>query len=204
MLLDSLVRDLAVAHRREEDALELQALEAVHGSWVSGSASANVVARYSTVVSRSACAASVGLAWMSDQMGIRIPDTASDRRAGYKVGERYDTGLLSFVLPTDEAETYASRLIRSGTKMIENLHPEEKDYRPAAAFGHLGLPEPETFVKGLRKTSLCPDDLATPEGKYLQRCVDLFAHEFTPGTTRIYVRSTIEPSVTPPSASKAP
>lgn len=88
--------------------------------------------------------------------------------------------------------------------MIDNSHPKAKDYRPAAAFGHLALPEPETFVQGLRKTSLCPDDLTTPEGKYLQRCVDLFAHEFTPGTTRIYVRSTIEPSVTPPPAVKAP
>lgn len=143
-------------------------------------------------------------AWMSDRMGVRIPATASDRRAGYKVGERYDTGLLSFVLPTDEAETYTGRLIQDGTEMIKNFHPEEKDYRPAAAFGHLGLAEPETFVQGLRRISLCPDDLATPEGKYLQRCIDLFAHEFTPGTTRIYVRSTIEPSVTPPPASKLP
>ncbi|MFD6278618.1 hypothetical protein ACFWFI_24075 [Streptomyces sp. NPDC060209] len=143
-------------------------------------------------------------AWMSVQMGIRIPETASDLRAGYKVGQRYDTGLLSFVLPSEEAETYTGRLIQTGTKMIGNSHPKEKGYRPAAAFGHLGLPEPETFVQGLRKTSLCPDDLATPEGQYLQRCVDLFAHEFTPGTTRIYVRSTIEPSETPPPASKAP
>ncbi|MDF9801510.1 hypothetical protein ACH4VQ_35580 [Streptomyces anulatus] len=143
-------------------------------------------------------------AWMSDQLGIRIPEGASDRRSGYKTGQRYDTGLLSFVLPTEEAERYTGRLIRSGTEMIGNSHPEEKDYRPAAAFGHLGVPEPETFVQGLRKASLCPDDLASPEGKYLQRCVDLFAHEFTPGTTRIYVRSTIEPSITPPPASNAP
>lgn len=111
---------------------------------------------------------------------------------------------LSFVLPSEEAERYTSRLVRSGTEMIGNSHPEEKGYRPAAAFGHLGLPEPETFVQGLRKTSLCPDDLASPEGTYLQRRVDVFTHEFTPGTTRIYVRSTIEPSITPPPASKAP
>ncbi|MEK8144853.1 hypothetical protein NKH18_34810 [Streptomyces sp. M10(2022)] len=143
-------------------------------------------------------------AWMSVQLGIRVPEAASDRRAGYKVGLRYDSGLLSFVLPSEEAETYTSRLIQKDTVMIENSHPEEKGYRPAAAFGHLGLPEPETFVQGLRKTSLCPDDLATPEGQYLQRCVDLFAHEFKAGTTRIYVRSTIEPSVTVPPASKAP
>lgn len=137
-------------------------------------------------------------AWMSGQLGIRVPEGASDRRAGYKTGQRYDTGLLSFVLPSDEAERYTGRLIQSGTEMIGNSHPEEWDYRPAAAFGQLGLPEPETLVQGLRKISLCPDDLTTPEGTYLQRCVDLFAHELEPGTTRIYVRSTIEPSVTPP------
>ncbi|MFC8658881.1 hypothetical protein ACFUCT_27295 [Streptomyces parvus] len=141
--------------------------------------------------------------WMSDQLGIRIPEGASDRRAGYKVGQRYDTGLLSFVLPSEEAETYTGRLIEKDTVMIENSQPKDKGYRPAAAFGHLGLPEPETFVQGLRKASLCPDGLASPEGKYLQRCIDLFAHEFTPGTTRIYVRSTIEPSVTPPPAGQA-
>ncbi|MFH9609648.1 hypothetical protein [Streptomyces sp. NPDC017448] len=143
-------------------------------------------------------------AWMSDQLGIRIPEGASDRRSGYKTGRRYDTALLAFVLPSEDAERYTGRLIRSGTEMIGNSRPEEKDYRPAAAFGHLGLPEPETLVQGLRKAGLCPDGLASPEGKYLQRCVDLFAHAFTPGTTRIYVRSTIEPSITPPPASKAP
>ncbi|MFI1185075.1 hypothetical protein [Streptomyces californicus] len=143
-------------------------------------------------------------AWMSGRLGIRIPEGASDRRAGYKVGQRFDTGLLSFVLPSEEAEAYTGRLIEKGTVMSGNRHPEEKDFRPAAAFGHLGLPEPETFVQGLRMTSLCPDDLESPEGTYLQRCVDLFAHEFTAGTTRIYIGSTIEPSVTPPPAGQAP
>ncbi|MEV5444349.1 hypothetical protein AB0N23_17695 [Streptomyces sp. NPDC052644] len=142
-------------------------------------------------------------AWMSERIGIRIPETASDRRAGYKVGERYDTGLLSFVLRSDEAAAYTGRLISPGTTMIENFHPKKKGWRPAAAFGHLGLPEPETLVQGLRKTSLCPDDLETPEGQYLQRCIDLFTHEFKSGTTRVYIRSTIEPSVTPPPSSDA-
>ncbi|MFJ1593298.1 hypothetical protein ACIOD0_24100 [Kitasatospora albolonga] len=143
-------------------------------------------------------------AWMSGRLGIRVPEGASDHRAGYKVGQRYDTGLLSFVLPSEEAETYTGRLVEKDTVMIENSHPKEQGYRPAAAFGHLGLPEPETIVRNLRMTSLCPDDLASPEGTYLQRCIDLFAHEFTPGTTRIYIRSTIEPSVTPPPANQAP
>ncbi|MFE6128526.1 hypothetical protein ACFQ6Q_09675 [Streptomyces sp. NPDC056437] len=139
-------------------------------------------------------------AWMSEQIGIRIPKAASDRRAGYKTGSRHDTGLLVFTLPSREADEYTSRLIRPGTKMIRNFHPEEKGYRPAAAFAHLELPEPEIFVEGLRRVSLCPDDLKTPEGQYLRRCVDLFAHEFKPGSTRIYVRSTIEPGLTPPPA----
>ncbi|MFF3781484.1 hypothetical protein [Streptomyces sp. NPDC001933] len=143
-------------------------------------------------------------AWMSKQMGIRIPEAASDRRAGYKAGQRYDTGLLSFVLPGKEADAYTRRLVRESTEMIGNSHPEKKGYRPAAAFSRLGLAEPETFVEGLRKTSLCPDELDSPEGKYLRRCIDLFAHEFRPATTRIYVRSTIEPAVTPPPVSPGP
>jgi hypothetical protein len=137
-------------------------------------------------------------AWMSDRMGIRIPATASDRRAGYKVGERYDTGLLSFVLPAEEAKAYTDRLVPHGIQMSGNAHPEKPGYRPAAAFAHLGLLEPETLTRDLRRTGLCPDGLDTPEGAHLQRCIDLFVHAFEPGGTRIFVRSTIEPSVTPP------
>ncbi|MBM7440701.1 hypothetical protein [Streptomyces sp. HB132] len=143
-------------------------------------------------------------AWMGGQMGIRFPEHASDRRAGYKVGQRYDTGLLSFVLPSEEAQTYADRLVPDGIEMLGNTLVEEKDYRPAATFTHLGLPEPETFSHDLRKTGLCPEGLDTPEGAQLQRCIDLFMHEFEPGTTRLYIRSTIEPSVTPPPAVAEP
>ncbi|MEU1485818.1 hypothetical protein [Streptomyces sp. NPDC005752] len=143
-------------------------------------------------------------AWMSGQMGIRFPEHASDRRAGYKVGQRYDTGLLSFVLPSAEAQTYTDQLVPDGIEMLGNALVKEKDYRPAAAFAHLGLREPETFSHDLRRTGLCPEGLDTPEGAQLQRCIDLFVHEFKPGTTRIYIRSTIEPSVTPPSAVAEP
>ncbi|WP_411081098.1 hypothetical protein [Streptomyces sp. cmx-18-6] len=143
-------------------------------------------------------------AWMSGQLGVRFPKDASDRRAGYKAGLRYDTGLLSFVLPSDRARAYTARLVPDGIRMLGNAHPEKEDYRPAAAFAHLGLPEPETITRDLRRTSLCPEGLDTPEGAHLQRCVDLFVHEFRPGTTRIFVRSTIEPSVTPPPAGTKP
>lgn len=135
------------------------------------------------------------------------PGREGDRTDPVVSNRKRDRGSLMdtshFVLPSEEAERYTGRLIRKGTEMIGNSHPEEKGYRPAAAFGHLGLPEPETLVQGLRKIRLCPDDLTTPEGTYLQRCVDLFTHEREAGTTRIYVRSTIEPSTKPP-VSKTP
>ncbi|WP_307712708.1 hypothetical protein [Streptomyces sp. V4I23] len=135
--------------------------------------------------------------WMSEEIGIRIPKRASDLRAGYKTGSRYDTGLLVFTLPTRDADEYTSRLIREGTRMIRNFHPETQDYRSADGFAHLRLQEPETLVEGLRKISICPDDLETPEGRYLRRCIDLFAHEFKPGDTRIYIKSTVEPGASP-------
>ncbi|MFI2372131.1 hypothetical protein [Streptomyces sp. NPDC018833] len=131
--------------------------------------------------------------WMSEEIGIRIPQKASDRRAGYKTGSRYDTGLLAFTLPTQDADEYTSRLIREGTRMIRNFHPKKNGYQPADGFTHLKLPEPETLVAGLRKISVCPDDLETPEGKHLRRCIDLFAHEFKRGDTRIYIKSTVGP-----------
>ncbi|MGY0058416.1 hypothetical protein ACWY4P_17990 [Streptomyces sp. LZ34] len=140
-------------------------------------------------------------AWMSETMGIRIPAAASDRRAGYKTSSRYDIGVLSFTLPRREADAYLSQLVPADQEMIANLHPEQKGYKPMAPFAHLGLPEPETLVKGARRVGFCPDELTSPEGKHLHYCVDLFAHEFAPGSTRVYIRSTIEPGVTPPPAS---
>ncbi|SME94821.1 hypothetical protein SAMN02745830_00724 [Streptomyces sp. Amel2xC10] len=58
-----------------------------------------------------------------------------------------------------------------------------------APFTRLGLTEPETIASDLRKTSLCPEDTKTPEGRRLRSCVDIYAHDFAPGRTRIYVRS---------------
>ncbi|MDW6059943.1 hypothetical protein SAZ11_20485 [Streptomyces sp. FXJ1.4098] len=136
--------------------------------------------------------------WMSETMGLRIPAAAADGRAGYKTSSRYDIGILAFTLPSREADAYLSRLVPEDEEMVANLHPEQKGYEPMAPFAHLGLPEPETLVKGMRRIGFCPDGLTSPEGKRLRYCVDLFAHEFTPGSTRVYVRSTIEPGVTPP------
>ena len=140
-------------------------------------------------------------AWMSEQIGLRVPGNAADRRAGYKVGERYDTGLLSFTLPAIEATAYLAPLTPKGTRMIRNLEPEPANYRPAAGFAHLGLPEPETLVNGLLKGGFCPDNVDSPDAEHLAYCVKVFSHEYTPGMTRIYLRSTIEPGLTPPPGS---
>lgn len=138
-------------------------------------------------------------AWTSDAMGVRVPQEAAARRAGYKVGMRYDSGLLAFTLPSAQAEKYLEALNPSGAVTIENLHPEDKDYKPAAGFRHLGLPEPETF-DAMRLGGLCSGDVESPEGKDVNYCIDLFAHEVKPGATQIYMRSTIEPGLTPPPA----
>jgi hypothetical protein len=141
-------------------------------------------------------------AWMSKQMGLRIPEQAADRRAGYRTSAAYDSGILAFTLPSDDANRYLARLIPPDTKMIENFDPEKKGYKPMAPFSHLDLPEPETLFEGMRMSNFCPEGLSTPEGKHLQHCVDLFAHQYRQNTTRIFVRSTIEPGVTPPPASE--
>ncbi|WP_369147776.1 hypothetical protein [Streptomyces sp. R44] len=137
-------------------------------------------------------------AWMSEQIGLRVPENAADRRAGYKVGERYDTGLLSFTLPTREAKAYLAPLTPKGARMIPNMEPEPTNYRPAAGFTHLGLPEPETLVEGMLTGGFCPDNVDSPDAEHLAHCVKVFSHQYAPGTTRIYLRSTIEPGLTPP------
>ncbi|MFE9388084.1 hypothetical protein [Streptomyces sp. NPDC006784] len=136
---------------------------------------------------------------LSRKLGVRIPDEAADRRAAFKIGSRYDTALLSFTLPTGEVKKYVATMKPSGEELISNQHPEKADYRPMAPFRRLHLPEPETLTKGLRMTSLCPGSAPLGEAaqeppglKRLNYCIRLFAHEYAPGTTRLYIKSDIE------------
>ncbi|MFC0599372.1 hypothetical protein [Streptomyces palmae] len=131
--------------------------------------------------------------WMSKRMGVRIPSGASDARAGFQAGSRYDIGILSFTLPNPKADAYLTRLVPGDQEMIGNDHPKEKADPSMGPFSHLGLPDPETLTKGLKKASFCPGGATTPEGKHLRYCVDIFAHTFTPGQQRLYFRSFIEP-----------
>lgn len=128
-------------------------------------------------------------AGLADRIGIRIPEEAMDRRAAVKTNSRYETGILAFTLPEDAAEGYLSRMIPEDTKMIANIAPKPDAYKGDAPFTHLGLTEPETVTSDLKKSDLCPEDTGTPEGKYLRTCVGIYAHEFEPGSERIYIRS---------------
>lgn len=150
--------------------------------------------------------------WMSEQMGLDVPVTARSPQAAYEVTSRFDTGLLTFTLTRSEAETY-----------LEEHPPEGKWLEPSSAqadvaphdFAHLGLPEPETFKDGMRYGYVCPGAAkatedpgasGTPDNPFGmsdaydtsdERCVRLYAHEYAPQRTRIYLRAHFEPGISP-------
>lgn len=127
---------------------------------------------------------------LAGRIGLGIPEEATDLRAAVKANSRHTTGIVAFTLPEDVAAGYLSRMVPEDTELIANIAPKPDAYKGDAPFTHLGLTEPETITSHLGKTELCPEDTSTPEGKHLRHCVDLYAHEFAPGRTRIYVRST--------------
>ncbi|MFG2877786.1 hypothetical protein ACGFYU_22775 [Streptomyces sp. NPDC048337] len=125
--------------------------------------------------------------WVAKEMGFQVPETASDRRAGLHTNLQYDAVLLAFTVTTAEADRFLKPLQPEGTQLVRNTHPREPGYTRRDGFSHLGLPEPETFVDGMRIGGLCRGDAKTPEGQAVQFCTDIYAHEFQPGTTRIYL-----------------
>ncbi|MEU6891551.1 hypothetical protein ABZ934_07070 [Streptomyces sp. NPDC046557] len=82
--------------------------------------------------------------------------------------------------------------------MSGNRHPEPPGYSRDDAFTHLGLPEPETLVESMRSTSVCPRETKTPEGGSLRLCTKVYAHEFPPGVTRLYLRADSDAPLTEP------
>ncbi|MDX2827243.1 hypothetical protein PV416_40865 [Streptomyces ipomoeae] len=150
--------------------------------------------------------------WMSEQMGLDVPVTARSPQAAYEVTSRFDTGLLTFTLTRSEAEAY-----------LKEHPPEGKWLEPTSAqadvaphdFAHLGLPEPETFKDGMRYGYVCPGAAETTEAPGAsgtpddpfgmsdaydtsdESCVRLYAHEYSPNRTRIYLRAHFEPGISP-------
>lgn len=143
--------------------------------------------------------------WMSGRMGLEIPAAARSAQAAYEVTSRFDTGLLTFTPTRSEAETY-----------LEAHPPEGRWLEPTSAstdvtphdFAHFGLPEPETFEDGMRYGYVCPgsaeatgepdtSDASGVHGSSDEPCVSLYAHEYTPQRTRIYLRGHFEPGISP-------
>ncbi|MFJ7208330.1 hypothetical protein ACIQWR_32975 [Streptomyces sp. NPDC098789] len=129
-----------------------------------------------------------------------MPDAATDRRAGLHSNAQYDVVLLSFTVPTAEADRFLRPLRREGSEMARNRHPEKPGYTRGDGFTRLGLPEPETFVEGMRTVSVCPRDAKTPQSESLRLCAHAHAHEFRAGTTRIYLSASSDAPLEKPTA----
>ncbi|MFI1280448.1 hypothetical protein ACH4U5_06710 [Streptomyces sp. NPDC020858] len=138
--------------------------------------------------------------WMAKTMGFQVPETATDRRAGLHTNAQYDVALLAFTVTTAEADRFLKPLQPEGTQLVRNAHPKELGYIRSDGFSHLGLPEPETFVDGMRIGGLCRGDTKTPQGQAVQFCTDIYAHEFHPGTTRIYLWAGSDAAIKKPPA----
>ncbi len=136
--------------------------------------------------------------WAAGVMGLRVPETATDRRAGHHSNLQYEVALLAFAVPTAEVDRFVQPLRREGTQMVPNISPEQPGYTRSDGFSHLGLPEPETFAEGMRSTSICPREAETPESTALRLCAEIHAHEFQPGTTRIYIWASSDASIEKP------
>ncbi|MGW2810515.1 hypothetical protein [Streptomyces sp. NPDC001450] len=152
-------------------------------------------------------------AWMSEHMGLDVPATARSARAAYKVTSRFDTGLLTFTLTRSEAEAYLAKHPPSGKWLTPTAAQPDT---PESDFAHFGLPEPETFKDGMRYGDVCPgtDDGPTgtpsapatdPYDTSDENCTSLYAHQYAPDRTRIYLRTHFEPGISPlPATRPAP
>ncbi|MFJ3926818.1 hypothetical protein [Streptomyces sp. NPDC090022] len=125
--------------------------------------------------------------WTAGVLGLRVPETATDRRAGLHTNAQYDAALLAFTVTTAEADVFLKPLRREGTQLLPNRNPEAPGHTRSDGFTHLGLPEPETLVEGVRSTSVCPREAQTPESAALRLCAEIHAHELRPGVTRVYI-----------------
>ncbi|WP_086793517.1 hypothetical protein [Streptomyces thermovulgaris] len=150
--------------------------------------------------------------WMSEQMGLDLPDTAQSPQAAYQVTSRFDTGLLTFTLTRSEAKSYLKEHPPEGTWLEPSS--AQTDITPHD-FAYLGLPEPETLKDGMRYGYVCPRaaesteapgasgtpdspyGTSAPYGTSRKSCVRLYAHEYSPKRTRIYLRAYFEPGISP-------
>jgi hypothetical protein len=137
-------------------------------------------------------------AWMSEHMRFEVPATAQDAQAAYQVTSQFDTGILTFTLTRAEADAYLKKHPPSG-KWLTPTATAQPTTR-SKDFTHLGLPEPETLTDGVRYGDACPggpEDLTNPYDIPDENCSSLYAHEYAPDRTRIYLRTHFEPGISP-------
>lgn len=164
-------------------------------------------------------AAGITPKWMGTQMGLSVPTAAKSPQAAYKVAARFDTGLLTFTLSRSEAEAFLRKNPPKGTWLEPTA--AATDVEPHD-FAHFGLPEPETFKDGLRYGYTCPSTgtpgaTGSPSGATEdpfassdvydmsdERCVRVYAHEYAPDRTRIYLRAHFEPGISDLPVTAAP
>ncbi|MYV45611.1 hypothetical protein [Streptomyces sp. SID2888] len=151
--------------------------------------------------------------WMGERMGLDVPATARSAQAAYEVTSRFDTGLLTFTLTRSEAEAYLEKHPPSGRWLTPTAAQSDT---PPSDFSHFGLPEPETFKNGMRYGDVCPGTVDEPAGTpgalatdpydtSDENCTSLYAHDYAPKRTRIYLRTHFEPGISPlPATSSAP
>ncbi|MFJ6844115.1 hypothetical protein ACIQRE_15745 [Streptomyces griseoluteus] len=135
--------------------------------------------------------------WMSAHMGLELPKTAQSPEAAYETTSRFDTGILTFTLTRAEAEKYLAKYPPDGKWLTPPPSPPAKTPHD---FAHLGLAEPETLTTGMRYGDVCPGAPDTTDDPYATsdpQCVNLYAHDYTPTRTRIYVRAHYEPGISP-------
>jgi hypothetical protein len=88
----------------------------------------------------------VGFTQVAEQLGVTVPETATEGKGARQKGFQDDVLLLAFVLPDSAVDGF-----------VDGLEPENEliqrkkavasatDLEPTAPFAHLGLPEPETL-----------------------------------------------------------
>nr|WP_237537525.1 hypothetical protein [Streptomyces sp. SID2999] len=123
--------------------------------------------------------------WMSAHMDLELPDSAHSAKAAYDTTSRFDTGLLTFTLTRAEAKQFLKGHPPEGKWLTPSPYqPTPPDHD----FTHLGLAEPESLRTGTRYGDICPT---------ANECVSLWAHDYAPTRTRIYVRAHYEPGISP-------
>ncbi|MEU2429195.1 hypothetical protein ABZ611_06675 [Streptomyces sp. NPDC007861] len=86
-------------------------------------------------------------------MNIELPAKATDLRAALQNGFQDDGLLLTFTLPTSEAEAFLEQL-HPEAELRQRDEPRENVVKPTAPFSHLGHPEPES-LPDIREGQVC-------------------------------------------------